>query len=306
MAPTSFLTTGDGDIILRAGQEPDSKHDFRVHKFILSLASPIFKDMLTLPQPPNQNDAEQPDTPVVDISDSPEILDVILRFIYPGVEPPKLTVLSTVFDVLSAVDKYDIISMRPVLADALKSFVDAEPFRVYIAACRFGFLEEAKAAARALTPRQINLSERYEKDVRHITGTDLYRLLWFVQRREQLGLLSISDFFSLDPDDYDNPCKKHWDDRKSLYAQLEGGVQDMFKINPRIRLDEPNPVLDALPRLPGCIPAPLDEDEDVDEDGYRIDCHLQPSFIRRRLSQLTKELDRLNNILIKRAFEKEF
>ena len=67
MSPT-FLTTTDGDIVLRAGPEPDSKHDFRVHKFILSLASPVFKDMLAFPPPPDQTSNEH-QLPVVDVLD---------------------------------------------------------------------------------------------------------------------------------------------------------------------------------------------------------------------------------------------
>jgi hypothetical protein len=85
---STLFTTSDGDIILRAGQEPDSKHDFRVHKFILSLASPVFKDMFTFPQPPDQNWVEQPDISIVNVPDRPKVLDAVLRFVYPGVEPP--------------------------------------------------------------------------------------------------------------------------------------------------------------------------------------------------------------------------
>ena len=33
---SAFFTTVDGDVILRAGQKPGSRHDFRVHKLLLS------------------------------------------------------------------------------------------------------------------------------------------------------------------------------------------------------------------------------------------------------------------------------
>jgi len=88
MASTSFFTTHDGEVIVRAGQGSGPTRDFRVHKFMLSLVSPVFKDMFTLPQPPNQNRNGEPDIPIVDIPDSPQVFDIILRFIYPGVEPP--------------------------------------------------------------------------------------------------------------------------------------------------------------------------------------------------------------------------
>jgi len=130
-APTLF-TTVDGDVILRAGPEPDSKHDFRVHKFILSLASSVFKDMFTLPQPPDQNQNEKPDIPTVNVSDPPEVLDTILRFVYPGVEPPKIADLPTLTALLSAADKYNITSIYPILRDALNTLLPGNPFRAYV------------------------------------------------------------------------------------------------------------------------------------------------------------------------------
>ena len=50
--------------------EPNSEHDFRVHKLIISLASPAFKDMFAFPQPPDPNSAEVPDISIVDVPDS--------------------------------------------------------------------------------------------------------------------------------------------------------------------------------------------------------------------------------------------
>jgi hypothetical protein len=90
--------------------QSNSKHDFRVHKFILSLASPVFKDMFALPQPLDQTLDEQHGLPVVDVPEPPEALDIILRFIYPGVEPPKITKPSALTATLLSADKYDISS----------------------------------------------------------------------------------------------------------------------------------------------------------------------------------------------------
>ena len=108
---SAFFATDDGDIILRAGQEPGSTHDFRVHKFVLSLGSPVFKDMFTFPQPPAQNHNEQSDIPTVNVLDSPQVLDTILRFIYPGVKFPTPADLSIVSALLFTTDKYNIMSI---------------------------------------------------------------------------------------------------------------------------------------------------------------------------------------------------
>lgn len=113
--PSTFFTTDDGDVILRAGSKSDTQHDFHVHKFIISLASPVFKDMFTFPQPPGQSSDEQYQLPVVDIPETPEVLDIILRFIYPGIESPKITKQSTLTASLLAADKYDIASIYTLL-----------------------------------------------------------------------------------------------------------------------------------------------------------------------------------------------
>jgi BTB/POZ domain len=40
----------DGDIVLSV-TEDDVEHHFRVHRAILTIASPVFRDMLSMPQP---------------------------------------------------------------------------------------------------------------------------------------------------------------------------------------------------------------------------------------------------------------
>jgi len=296
-----FLTTDDGDVILRAIQGTILTHDFRVHKLILSLASPVFKDMFTFPQPPEQNHSDQPDIPIVDVSDSPQVLDTILRFIYPGVELPTFTDLSTVSALLSAADKYNVASMRPTLRGALKTFVDVEPFRVYTVACRFGLWEEAKAAARLSTLKTIILSTDHEKDIRHISGVDLYRLLLLSESRENVGRARIRAFTSLDPDLYYIHCARHWADCENFYALLEMKLQDTLTKNPWLQFDDLNEVLDTLPDPPfGCKPGHRDM------NGLETTCPLRPSFIRSGLRLLAKDLARQNDLLLERAFEKEF
>ena len=175
--PPTFFTTNDGDIILRAGVEPGPKHDFRVHKLILSLTSPVFKDMLAFPQPPDQNQTKLHQLPITDVPDPPEVLDMILRLIYPGVEPTKITDLPTMFTLLSAVDKYDMItSTSPILREALKVFIPGDSFGVYAIACRFGFSEVAEAAAQVVTPLSM-LDRKCEEEVRHMESIHLLRLV---------------------------------------------------------------------------------------------------------------------------------
>ena len=54
--------------------------------------------MFTFPQPPDRTLNDQHHLPIVDVQDPPEVLDQILKLIYPGVEPPKIADLRRLTD----------------------------------------------------------------------------------------------------------------------------------------------------------------------------------------------------------------
>lgn len=62
----------DGNIILQAGTT-----QFRVHASILSIHSPVFRDMFNLAQPDSAVDCS-----VVHLSDDAELLGIVLRWMY--------------------------------------------------------------------------------------------------------------------------------------------------------------------------------------------------------------------------------
>ena len=67
----------DPNIILRLSDFVN----FRVHKHVLAMASPFFKDLLSLPQP---SDSESVDgLPVVQLSEGSELLNSLISVIYP-------------------------------------------------------------------------------------------------------------------------------------------------------------------------------------------------------------------------------
>ena len=301
---STFFTTVDGDVILRAGSEPDSKHEFRVHKFILSLASSVFKDMFSLPQPPNQNQNEQPDIPIVDIPDSPEILDTIFRFIYPGVEPPEITNVSTLATLFSTADKYNITSIYPSLRSTFKTFLPCDSLRVYIIACRFGFLKEAKEAAKVSTSRTI-VNQDYDEVVQHISGPDLYRFVRFIQEREHEGRSKIEDALGWSSLHYKGLCN-HWDDAKDFYLRLAKEIGDAFVRNPCLELRDMFEVLDKIPDPPlGCKP-PSNSAEWYYECGeYEVfSCPLVPMSIRNNLVDVSSKLEGVNRTLLDKTFGK--
>ena len=47
----------DGDVVLSVTKD-DVEHHFRVHRVILTIASPIFRDMFSMPQPTNGDVSE--------------------------------------------------------------------------------------------------------------------------------------------------------------------------------------------------------------------------------------------------------
>ena len=301
--PPTFFTTSDGDIILHASTDSGPKHDFRAHKFILSLASPVFKDIFTLPQPSGQKQDGESDIHTVDIPDSPKVIDIILRFIYPGVEPPNITNLSTLTALFSATDKYNIASMLPILRQSLKTFLPGDSFEVYIIACRFGLSEEAKEAAQVSTSWSM-IKRDYNKAVRHISGPDLYRFARFVQEREREGLSrierSLGWHLSVEAD-----CN-HWRDAEDFYSRLTKEVSDVFVRNPRLEVKDLFEVFDKIRDPPPGCELPENSAEwyyDAGSDEPFL-CPLLPMSIRKNLTVLVRELNALNHTLLDTVFKK--
>ena len=300
---STLFTTSDGDIILRAGQDPNSKHDFCVHKFILSLASPVFKDMFTFPQPPDQNRVEKPDISIIDVLDPPKVLDAILRFIYPGVEPPEIPDLPTLSALLSTADKYNITSIYPVLKGTLKTFLPRHPFGAYVVACRFGFVAEAKEAAKVSNTQSI-VYHGLDEEVRHISSDDILRFSRFVQEREFEGRSKIQELLSWwhigDGDCF------HWDAAKDFYFRLEKAVEEAFAANPCVGPAQLFALLEKVPDPPhGCEPPPESAEYYFDacvEDEFK--CPLRPMSIRSNLEEVATELKELSSKLLDKAFEK--
>ena len=133
----------DADVIIRTA----GTLDFHAHKVILSLVSPIFKDMFTLPQSPSVT----PGTlPRVDVQDSAKAWELILRTIYPTLPNPPIDTLDDLESLLFAAQAYE---MQPVIeahkkAFEHRAFIEADPLRLYAIACACGFEDQATYVAR--------------------------------------------------------------------------------------------------------------------------------------------------------------
>ena len=138
----------DADATLRSS---DGK-EFHVHKIILSLASPVFRGMFGLPQPTGS----LPQVPIVDVTESSDILQPFIQYLYPCSPPkvPDVTMWSALYIVA---DKYQAEGVMDSLRNILPKLLETSPLRVYALASRWGLEEEARTAStRTLTPDIIN------------------------------------------------------------------------------------------------------------------------------------------------------
>jgi hypothetical protein len=176
MPPYEF-TADDADIILRASR-CDMPRDFRVHRIILSIASPVFKDMFSVPQPVSLAPPEEATIPIIGVDDTPEDLEVFLRVIYPfGL--PTMPTLDAISRALVILDKYQVQGGSLQLLRSLlvsPEFLKSDPIGVYSLACGWGFKEEADLAAPYTSSLDV-LDRICGEHVQRMTGTEYHRIL---------------------------------------------------------------------------------------------------------------------------------
>lgn len=180
------------DAILRSSDNVD----FRVHKLLLSLASTVFNDMFSLPQ--DTQDASQDEMkdglPVIQVAEARRVLERFLFMCYPpaAVDPPEFDEnFRDVEELMEVAIKYHAERIEKRLRKMLVSpkFLEADPLRVFGAACRCKMSEEAKMAARATLAKDI-LKREYGPEIASITGGQMFHLLQYhaecvnVARRE--------------------------------------------------------------------------------------------------------------------------
>ena len=167
-----------GDIFLKSS---DGVH-FRVRSAILAEASPIFSDMMSVPQPPPKTsgptaraatDPTLDGAPIVAVSEDSDTLDAILRLCYPT-KDPDLTDLKAIRSVLAASLKYEMEEAASLMKKSLNSYLVGQPFRVWASSCILRLEEEAKNAATALLEKEIPNEAPPELD--EISAGDYYRL----------------------------------------------------------------------------------------------------------------------------------
>ena len=121
---TEWRTPTDADIILRAS----GGKEFHAHKIILSLASPVFRDMFSVPQPPLAKSSE---LPIVDVDNLPEVLEMFLQTTHPTANP-LINDIKTLTSIVRLADKYDAGAVLDVHKEyLLLTCLNSSPVRIY-------------------------------------------------------------------------------------------------------------------------------------------------------------------------------
>ena len=136
----------DANLVIRSSDLVN----FRVHKSVLAVASPFFKDLLSLPQP---SDTESVDgLPVVQLSEDAELLNSLVSMLYP-VRPVIPNSYDKVLYMLAACQKYEMVQVQlsiraEVDRGSFPAPVGTEVFRAYAIASAKGLIPETENAAR--------------------------------------------------------------------------------------------------------------------------------------------------------------
>ncbi|KAF8491521.1 hypothetical protein F5888DRAFT_1054043 [Russula emetica] len=146
ISPLELFRVPDANLVIRSSDLVD----FRVHKSVLAMASPIFGDTLSLPQP---SDSEIVDgLPMIRISEDSELLNCLVSILY-----PVPTVIPNSYEkvlyLLAACQKYDMASVQSFIRAEVNrgefpSPTGAEAFAAYAIASGKKLIPEMQYAAR--------------------------------------------------------------------------------------------------------------------------------------------------------------
>lgn len=192
-ASPPFDEASNGDVVLKSSDGVL----FRVHRVILSLASPFFGDMFSLPQAVSPQDYSG-SGPVIPCSEPGEIIDTLLRFIYPD-EDPDLKHVHEIEGVVEAAIKYDMPRCISVMRKKLILCASKEPIRVFMIACKNNLADVASAAARLSLRRPILYSFELGSVVlpfsalEDITAGSLFRLIEYQRHCSKVANDAMSD-----------------------------------------------------------------------------------------------------------------
>ena len=175
----------DADVVIRAA----GQLDFRAHKCILSVISPVFKVMFTTPEPLIKSSF----LPHVDVQGSPKTWENILRTVYPMPNPTidKLEDLESLFLVAGKYQMRSVIDLHKSCF-ANQAFLREDPLRLYAVACASGLEDQAKYVARNV--ELLTVTRRSDASgLKGLTVGSYHRLISFLAERDNEWYKTLSE-----------------------------------------------------------------------------------------------------------------
>jgi hypothetical protein len=145
--PPQGLTLQNADVVLLSSDGVP----FHVHKLILSMSSPFFHDMFSLPQPPDSELVDE--LPVIHLFEDAELIQCIISLLYPIPSAIPAGDYDKVLSLLAVSHKYDMASVQASIRAEMKS-KNLRPLSTAATFCAYGFAstkgltQEMESAAR--------------------------------------------------------------------------------------------------------------------------------------------------------------
>ena len=195
--PPEPLDMPDANLILRSSDLVS----FRIHKSVLAMTSPFFKDLLSLPQP--SDDETIDGLPVIQLSEDADLLHRFVSMLYP-VDPVIPNSYDKVLHLLAACQKYDMISVQSsIRAEASRRGFPSQScgtniFNAYAIASRKGLIPEMESMAH-LTFGHPMTFETIGEGLRLFEGCALRDLASFRGRYRDNLIPCLKSFLEIDP-----------------------------------------------------------------------------------------------------------
>ena len=240
----------DGDLILLTSDNVK----FRVHSVVLKAGSGVFRDMLELARPNEQNSSEP-----INLSETRATLEQVFLFLYPVDETilPRPATFEGALEMCEVATKYDmplaLAGMRSVILGAKEYYGDG--IDVYIYACRHGWDDVADVASTATLT--VGLSEESVlKKLNVLDGPSLYKLFKLHTLRKKQIVDSIQEMKFVEGSFHDPlPCPSAlncscYEDDPDVLDGPTGptAVLDVLRGTVSLALDQ-RPLGDTVPKI---------------------------------------------------------
>lgn len=242
--------------------------DFRVHRAILSLCSPVWEATFqSLDEGAEEVDGrriarDSEGHIIVSVGEDSKTLSLLLRHVYP-IEPPALDSLWDAFAMLQAARKYEMVQPIKAAKRAIARCAEASPLRVYALSAQRQWEHEMRTAAAASLGHAID--EAYVQELEELPAGVYYRLLAYHRRCakavvglvEDLGWMSeIAQNNGWQPGwaMCTNPaCRKTYSAPAAWFLTYVSAVLQAVRVRPRSQtLDDPALLDVALMRAAAC------------------------------------------------------